>query len=227
MKSNFKWFKKLSLKFVIFGSCLTFFTSCTFVYARGLLGLKKLKPQSELNQLTYIQNTVRYPGYYYTADSAYAEFLSKFDTTSAYEKRLLNKYIQPLSVFCYNNKTGEQVANFANCDGNPRGITNLTWNKEGQLDVFPPKYKVYDIDSISATEVLSYIKPLANSTAVPDNWITSSEWTLIIFWTKFMGRQNTNFLMEVSRTISHIPHSYTLVYVELDNAFAKFGEVKF
>lgn len=186
-----------------------------------LMGLKKLKPQTEeaISQLAK-----RYqipPADCYVLDSSYHRLINK-----VYGNRptAAKDHLQPLQVIYYSKENSFQypVSWHINCYAG--GFPNLKWNRDGQMDQFPPRQQA-PIDSLLPLKrTLEYLRPV--TAVVPFNSI-QYDYIVLVYWSRFMGRQSKNLIHTVQQNARLAADKrIKLLYVNNDNLFSQLNESK-
>ncbi len=123
---------------------------------------------------------------------------------------------QPLQYLLF-DKDGHLLVHSTNCHAG--GFPNLKWNKDGAFEQFPP-IPLSDVDSsFEFKTMLPYFTPVA---AKPLS--DSTDYTCVVFWNKFMGRQSTRLVKYVQRNLEIPARKNTAINVLLvndDNYFAE------
>ena len=129
------------------------------------------------------------------------------------DSSLKQRHAQPLQALYYNNK-GQNVVTIVNCNV-PGGI-NLNWNFDNILSVFPPNFTEYK-DSVTLPFILNACNIDPKSIAYQDY-----DYTVLLFWNQYMGRQTKHFLKEFEDNISKRKASKVLkIYINNDNLFVE------
>jgi hypothetical protein len=198
---------RLIILMLVFG-----LTSCSSVIS-GLYGIKNPKKLDD-------QTIIRYSEKYhipitdnYKLDTAYLTFLSSLDSIT-FKEQIKNHY-QPLQVLYY-HKTGQLESFQINCYAG--GFPNLNWNRDGMFTTFPPG-KQAPIDSIISLDLqLKYIHPLSRTISCS---IENYEYIVIVYWSRFMGRQSKRLIHLVQENIKLAKeYKVKIFYVNTDNIFA-------
>ncbi|MFM2155791.1 MAG: hypothetical protein RL516_540 [Bacteroidota bacterium] len=204
---NFKSF--VTSFIIVFG--LTVLSGCGFIM-NGLYGLKNVKPMDDKTILTY-GNKFNIPqDKSYLLDSTYIQFVKNQDT-SKYSSEI-NNHLQPLQAL-YFDENEKLISYHVNCYAG--GFPNLEWNRNQVMDVFPPLQQA-PVDSLVS---LALIRDCIHS-VVGDNVVDSTRYnnTVIVFWSRFMGRQTERFIQTVQQNASLSKGGIVnLIYVNTDNLF--------
>lgn len=196
--------------FFLLLACSLSITSCMRMY--GIKTLKSLPTNAIVKQA----NKYHIPsGNSYALDSNYRKFLASFDTSLYAEQ--INNHAQPLQALYYNQQ-GQLVSFQINCYAG--GFPNLNWNRDENFQVFPPKQQAPVDSLLSLTTLLQHLQPLPGSNPISTHMNQSNSYTLVVCWSRFMGRQSERFLQliqENHRTFA--PSSTPILYVNTDNFF--------
>lgn len=194
-----------------------FCSSCNLLYFKPY-GYKNPKylTTSEIEQCAAAYQIP--PKNLFELDSAYFyQFLKKQDQ-KRYGDQVKNHY-QPLQAL-YFDRFGTLQRFYINCYAD--GFPNLTWNKKGNFNSFPPKPQA-PLDSLVSFQTLTrYLKPLSNSTPAPK---ISGDYTIIVFWSRMMGRQSKRLIELVQQNASLARETNAkVIYVNNDNLLARLWE---
>ncbi|MFT4061330.1 MAG: hypothetical protein QM642_03125 [Edaphocola sp.] len=126
---------------------------------------------------------------------------------------------QPLQLFVF-DKEGTLVNYYTNCYGT--GFPNLSWNRQGEFDVFPPKQArmlPFGNKPISFPDIRRTFAAVATN----GNMASSPDYSIVIFCNIFMGRQSRRFVNSVQKSLSHKKSSCTVnvYYVNNDNLYCR------
>lgn len=156
--------------------------------------------------------------YSYYIDTGYDAYLHKVvDNNDSTEKALYKTFSQPLMAVYYSNKQTPDMA-IVNCDGYMK-MLRLTWNKHGEMNVFPPKYDMLHTNKIKLQEYLQCLKPLNGSAALNTIKSNSYDNIIILHWVHFFGRNAKNLIKEVQRNAKLAKGKILIVYVNSDNLY--------
>lgn len=186
-------------------------TSCTPIF-QMFYGIKTPK---QLNDQKIIQHSEKFNiplTDNYKLDSSYVMFLSSLDTAK-FKEEIKNHY-QPLQALYYNGN-GQLESFQINCYAG--GFPNLHWDRDSILTTFPPKEQA-PIDNIIPLELLlKRLQPLPQTNSF---LIKNYEYVIIVFWSRFMGRQSKR-LIEVVQENCKLAKDYNvkIIYVNTDNLF--------
>jgi hypothetical protein len=171
---------KMQLRIILL---LITFSSCQLV-GRKMFGIKK-RINIEKQDVLDISKS------YFVQDylCGYIDSTGGMDLLN--EKDLVKKsYIhQPLNMMVFDS-LGNWVGSVANCDAEAT-FNNLSW--ESLLIEFPIRNSFVD----TALQ-LSHFKNAIKVIESGENIKIENKYTVVVFWSTFMGRQNRNFLEDVS-----------------------------
>jgi hypothetical protein len=171
------------------------------------LDKKTIQEYAEKNKIPAADN--------FELDSMYIRFINSIDTLR-YPVERKNHY-QPLQALYYDQQ-GKLQAFIINCYA--RGFPNLKWNRGGIFDTFLPKQQA-PVDSILPLyEHLKFIRPLPGAQRFV---FGQNEYTIIVYWNHFMGRQSRHLVEEVQKNLKLAGNrKVRVIYVNNDNFFAKY-----
>jgi hypothetical protein len=149
----------------------------------------------------------------YELDTAFISLLSSLDTNK-YKIQKKN-HSQPLQALYY-DKTGKLMSFQNNCYAG--GFPNLNWNRNGILTTFPPGQQA-PIDSIFSLDLqLKYLKLLDHTEKFS---FDNSDYIVIVYWNRFMGRQSKRFIRFVQENSKIAKgENVKILYANTDNVFA-------
>jgi hypothetical protein len=191
---------------------LLIFTGCSPIIST-LYGIRNPKPVNEIEIQKYAKKYKIPIVNSYELDTSYLSFLYSLDT-SVYRNEIKNHY-QPLQVL-YFDSTGRLISFLVNCYA--PGFPNLKWNHYGILDTFPPGQQAQTDTLLNLDRQIKYLRLLSAS----ENSLTGSyDYTAIVYWNKFMGRQSKRLVryMQDNSLLSK-NNSVRIIYANTDNIFA-------
>ena len=181
--------------------CLPFLFSCS-----AIIGLKSPK-------VVYSSNIKSIENEYGVTDSYVAEHAYLKNISFIKDSALKQRHAQPLQALYYNAK-GENIVAIVNCIV-PGGL-NLNWNFNNILSSFPPNYPDYK-DSIHLSQILSACSIDPKKINFQDY-----DYTVLLFWNQYMGRQTKHFLKDFRENLSKTGTQKVLtLYINNDNFFAE------
>lgn len=147
-------------------------------------------------------------------DTSYLNYLASLDKIK-YREQIKNHY-QPLQALYY-DQNGSLRSFQTNCYAS--GFPNLKWDKDGIMTTFPPKQQT-PLDSLVPFETLhKYIRPLTSTANIS---FENYDFIVVVFWSKFMGRQSKRLIHHVQDNIKLARDKrIKIVYVNTDNMFAR------
>lgn len=177
------------------------------------VGIKSIKEVDEKTIIKYARKYSIPEADCYQIDTAYSGYLNSEKFT---EKKLeKNNHYQPLQAIYY-NRSGNIETYHINC--NAGGFPNLKWNRNDNFSVFLPKQQT-QLDSLVLLSVqLKYLLPLPATTHTET---ADYEYTVIVYWCRFMGRQSRRLIKTVQDNYRLASDKKVKVlYVNVDNLFA-------
>lgn len=187
-------------------------TSCSTIFSK-IYGMKKTKPVDEKTVVHY-SNKYNIPlEDLFELDTNYISFFRLVDSLKFKEER--QNHMQPLQVQYY-NKAGQFISYHVNC--NAGGFPNLHWNRNNIMTCFPPQQQT-SIDSlISLDSLISYFKPYSFT---KKNLDRSSDFLIIIYWNRFMGRQSKRLIRIIQENSKlEKEKNIKIIYINNDNIYA-------
>jgi hypothetical protein len=196
-----------------------FVSSCQPVFKMAV-GIKPTKHLSEKQIAAKHEKFGIDKDFSYYVDTNYVRYLSlHFDEKNAAEKPLIKDYLQPLQAAYFLKKQTADIL-IINCDAEMTGF-NLTLNKHGEMDVFPPKYNTKGSEKILLNEYLPYLKPISAAKQTSNLEIDNYNNVILIQWSSFMGRQAKIFIRQVLNNLKLSNVNTLVLFVNTDNVYAK------
>lgn len=204
---------------IILSLFLLFTVSCQPVFQKAL-GLRKIRPLSE-SRIAQIQDRYHVnSNFSYYVDTNYLHYLSlHFDEHNKEDKPVIKDYVQPLLAAYYFKKQTADLL-IVNCNAEMRGL-NLTLNKHGEMNVFPPKYKEKGSNKILLNEYLTYLKTVGAAHKIKDTETNNYDNVVIIHWSYFMNRQARIFVKQVLDNLNLSKQNNLVLFVNIDNIYTK------
>lgn len=215
LSRNFKSFAKRIIALIFLIVFFTLFSSSCSSIIKFTYGINKLKTvdDSEIEKycLKYqipLQNC-------FVLDPEYVNYINSINKTVYTE---VNFFYQPLQLM-YFDKSEKLISYFVNC--NAGGWPNLKWNRNHNFEQFPP-FSNYNPEIIKLSDITNYIKPLNKDFNFFKNYKNNSDFVVIIFWNRFMGRQTKKFLKIINSNLNLNKNTnITVFYVNNDNFLTK------
>lgn len=185
--------------------------SCTLLF-----GVKRIKPLSE-NKVFKQSSKFNIPVEdNYSLDTSYMQWVHDAAINNA---KLRNDHLQPLQAIYYakENNFIAPISWQINCYAG--GFPNLEWNRNGIMEVFPPKEQA-PLDSLfSLNKHVEFFKPLAGVTAFNS---IEYDYVIVVFWSRFMNRQSKKLIevVQKNRKLAN-DKKVRILYINNDNFFAK------
>lgn len=186
-------------------------SSCTPLLTK-IYGVKKVKSLDEEKIIKYCNKYNIPEQSCYWVDTNYLNHIFTKDTiTSALS---IKNHYQPIQVLYY-GRDGYLKSYSVNCYA--PGFPNLKWNKYGNFDAFPPA-GLSPIDSLlQLNDQLSFLHKLSVSDSID---VDSNDFTVIVFWNRFMGRHSKSLIKTVQQNLLLVKdQKVSVIYVNNDNAF--------
>jgi len=183
------------MKYIIFLLLFLSFTGCFY-------GLKTPKKLDNL-AMQKAANGFKIDSFICFEDSLYHNFWANITDTQVYK----NHY-QPLQIFYYKNDS--LISYHINCFAG--GFPNLNWNKDNKLAIFPPATQAPIDTFLNLTTHLSFANIENKNT---------TQYTIFIYWNRFMGRQTKVFLKSFRKNLSLNRELMRLYFINNDNWFVE------
>jgi hypothetical protein len=151
--------------------------------------------------------------YQQTLLPTYVDEVQKLDSLdSALAKNLL----QPMQAMFFDS-SGKLISYHINCFAG--GYPNLNWNRNGNFDVFPAKTQAPCDSLITLSWLLPHFKPLE----YPCVKMKDLNYTVIVFWSRWTGRQSRRLVEYVQKNMKLAPKEtrIQILYVNTDDIFTK------
>jgi hypothetical protein len=203
--------KKIYLLAIV---AFTVWSGCGFAIQKAM-GLKKLKPLSTETIVKTAGDFGIPAAHSYVLDTSW---VSRFkDGTSVngadVKDELQKNHLQPLQASYYNNE-GKLISFQVNCYAG--GFPNLNWTRDSIFSSFPPRTQALADTLITLEEHLKFLRPLNGASAAT----AGNGYTIVVHWTRFMGRQTELFLKTVHENAKLNGASDSkFIYVNCDNMF--------
>ena len=209
---------------LLFITCLiiVLFNSCGKIYLRAI-GVKPFKPTNEAQLISYLNTQeVSIENAFQIDSVSFVQLINakKKDTLIYTKPRWwIQNHIQPLQTICFDNETQKPLYAYFNCIAESKGLTQFTWNKNKELESFPPK----EYTSGKWTDSLFTMAELTNTMVdFKGNRLrlqnNGKKYSVFLYYSLFVKKQANNIIKE---TITHLdkyaPNEYNLYFVNFDN----------
>lgn len=156
---------------------------------------------------------------YILNEETYLKYVKSLDKTRY--KNSIHDHLQPLQVLYYDSD-GDLQSFQVNCYAG--GFPNLKWNRDGAFEVFLPK-KQAPLDSIIPLHLHRTFLSMADETIGEFNEFRAPDYTVIVHWNRFMGRQSKRLIKLVQKNTQLAEaKSVRVIYVNTDNLFATLAQ---
>ena len=127
----------------------------------------------------------------------------------------VNNHLQPLQAM-YFDRAGQLVSYHVNCYAG--GFPNLKWDHDDAFSTFPPA-SVTPLDTlVSLQGLLPYVKNPGGE--MPTYQLDSADYTVVVLWPVFMGRQSKRLIKTVKKNMETAPDTLrTSLLLVNDDAF--------
>ena len=199
--------------FLLFITCLLGCSSCSAVFL-GVYGIHKPKAVTEAEIIRSAKQYKIPLANTYELDASYRDYILTNDTSL--HRQAMKNHLQPLQAIYYSPE-GKMLSFQVNCYAG--GYPNLKWERNGNMNTFPPKVQA-PLDSLVPISMqFKFLLGLSNS-AVPQ--YEPGQPTLIVFWSKFMGRQTKRFIRILQENAELAQRDeLSIFYVNADNIFVE------
>jgi hypothetical protein len=185
----------------------------------GMKSLKTLTPQEiqktarsygiDSGNLFFLQKS--YTGYFDSLGSIYGFNIHTCDTVE-----LAKNHFQPLQILFF-DKSGQLVSFHNNCYCG--GFPNLKWNRNNILDTLPAKQVVQVDTLLSFPRMIGFLRDVNNKIPEPLEF-TDKDYSIVVFWTTFMGRQSRRLIKIVNKKYRDTgKENVGILYVNADYLF--------
>lgn len=142
-------------------------------------------------------------------DTSYRQLLAYWHGRDA---EAAKNHYQPLQASYY-DQSGQLKAFYINCYAG--GFPNLHWNAEGGFRQFPPTPQAPADTIVSLTTYLRYLRQ-ADGQPLPTP--PAADYTVVVQWSRFMGRQSRRFIKTVQQNaaLAQPGQSVRLLFVNND-----------
>jgi hypothetical protein len=198
------------LLYPVFGlALLGTLSGCQAVF-QGLYGMRGLRPVSatELPKLA-----ARYgipPGQACVLDTSYRQQLVYLLSRDAEAGKNHYQFLQA----SYYDRAGQLKPYYINCYAG--GFPNLNWNGEGGFRQFPPAPQA---PADTLLPLPAYLRYLRQPDGQPLPAAAAAGYTVVVQWSRFMGRQSRRFIRQVQQNAALAPpdQPVRLLFANNDN----------
>jgi hypothetical protein len=143
-------------------------------------------------------------------------YIDELDKIDSVNPKLAKDLLQPIQAM-YFDASGKLVSFHINCYAG--GYLNLNWNKFGNFDLFPAKTNAPCESSVTLSWLLPYLKPVE----FPCVKMKDLDYTVVVFWSRWTGRQSEHLVEYVQKNIKLAPKETRIqvMYVNTDEVFTK------
>jgi hypothetical protein len=215
---------KIIFKLLILSLLLWILSSCskTFLAAYGI------KSPMKLSSDQIIQVGIKYgiPGDdLFILNNDYQKYLDSvgkshnLDIKQCDSNSIIYKnHLQPLQLLFF-DKHGKLISFHNNCYCG--GFPNLEWNNNGILDSIPPKTAI-PVDSLLNLNSLDKFITSSKIGIVSGIKDADYNYSLVVFWTTFMGRQSENLIKLIHSKYNYLPkNTIRIVFINVDRLFVE------
>lgn len=212
---------KYFLLFSLLACVLLVLSSCSKLFTIGL-GIHQPKHLSE-KKLNAWKHEFQIPDSisFTLNDSLFTARFYEFKNRADYDKIRgdVNDYYQPLKAIYIDNDKDSIIACVFNCLADLDGF-NLTWNRNGEMSQFPPRFQEFISRVIPVNYHFDIINQHENVKAIIKQ--TQKKYCVLLFWSAFEGRQTKRFINQVRDNITQfVSDSCQIVYINADEFYAK------
>lgn len=141
------------------------------------------------------------------------------DTSCLYCKWYVQNHIQPVQTIIYDKAKKISLASYFNCNAEQRHVTNLTWNKNHELEFFPALTytdSIWNDSFITAAEILDAVNLVGEGSFKHKN--NDKKYLVLIFYSIFTKKQSNNIIRETRYHLDQcLKDSFQLLYINMDN----------
>ena len=193
-------------------SLLLSFSSCTPLVLRTM-GMKK--PHVPTDEEFY-RFGEKWNMSIYHQQTLLLSFVDEIEKIDSVNPKLAQNLLQPIQAM-YFDSSGKLISYHINC--NAGGYPNLNWNRFGNFDVFPAKTNAQCDSLVTLSWLLPFLKPVE----YPCVKIKDLDYTVVVFWSRFTGRQSRHLVEYVQKNIklASKENRIQIMYVNTDEVFTK------
>lgn len=198
--------------------------SCSKIYLR-ILGVKHPRSVNTKDLTTFLKKRKIKQEYILELD--YEKYINLIATKSMdtanryYVNSSIQSHTQPTQVIYFDKVTKKPLVSFFNCVSEIRGISNMTWNKDKELEFFPPKtYEKWTDSIFSYNELMSTFNDIEGKKFEYKD--DGTRYLIILYYSFLIQKQSVNMIKEVNYNLNKfIKNNYQIYYVNMDNFFTK------
>lgn len=197
-------------------------SSCLKIYFR-IYGIKKCKAVSIQNLSSFLTKNLITDSLILQVDSIkYQKLINtkNIDTLNyKYASWWTQNHIQPIQVIYFDIDSNKSVAAFFNCIAETKGISTMTWNKDKELEQFPPiAYRKWCDSLFTYNEILNTIVDLKTGKSI--EFVPRKKYLILVLYSLFIEKQTLNLIREINYNLSkQKTNNYELYYINMDNYF--------
>jgi hypothetical protein len=143
-------------------------------------------------------------------------FVDEIEKIDSVHPKLAQDLLQPIQAM-YFDSSGKLISYHINCYAG--GYPNLNWNRFGNFDVFPAKTNAPCDSLVTLSWLLPFLKPVE----YPCVKIKDLDYTVVVFWSRFTGRQSRHLVEFIQKNIKLASKEtrIQIMYVNTDEVFTK------
>jgi len=193
-------------------SLLLSLSSCTPLVLRTM-GMKKPHVPTDEEFYRFGQKWSMSIYFQQTLLPSYMDEIEKIDSVNP---KLTKDLLQPIQAM-YFDSSGRLISYHINCYAG--GYPNLNWNRDGKFDVFPAKTQAPCDFLLTLSWLLPFLKPIE----YPCVKMKDLDYTVVVFWSRFTGRQSRHLVEYVQKNIKLASKEtrIQIMYVNTDEVFTK------
>ena len=197
-------------------------SSCLKIYFR-IYGIKKCKAVTIQNLSSFLTKNLITDSLILQVDSIkYQKLINtkNIDTLNYnYASWWTQNHIQPIQVIYFDIDSNKSVAAFFNCIAETKGISTMTWNKDKELEQFPPiAYRKWCDSLFTYNEIINTIVDLKTGKSI--EYVPRKKYLILVLYSLFIEKQTLNLIREINYNLSkQKTNNYELYYINMDNYF--------
>lgn len=187
--------------------------------SEGIYGMRRPEAVgfSQVSEFAVAYGVGVAPGKSFVLDTSYFEFLKRQPLAKQEEAK---NHAQPLQLLYY-NRNGQLISYYVNryADGFP----NLDWNRDRQLEVFPPVSQTPTDNLLSFAQLAPFLRTVDGQQI--QGMQSFADYTVVVFWSHRMGRQSRRLLAAAKQNLQLAPASQKayILYVNNDAYLRRLG----